>query len=114
VRCAADQSIEELPAGGTVIGLFPESSYEERTLDLQPGDVLLAFTDDLLRRSAHLPVGEMAAAITLELKNWISNAAQYDDLTFILLKVNPDVKLQEHRQECLCYVAQAFLPVFRR
>jgi putative ABC transport system permease protein len=102
-----DQLIEELPAGGTVIGLFPQSSYKEESLDLQAGDVLLAYTDgvtealnpqdeefgeerlkSLLRRSAHLPVAEMASMFTDELKNWIDNAAQYDDLTFILMKVN--------------------------
>jgi predicted permease len=108
LRCAADQSIEELPAGGTVIGLFPQSSYEESAVELRPGDVLIAFTDgvpeaqnpqeeefgeerlkDLLRRSAHLPVDEIASAIAGELKTWIGNAAQYDDLTFILVKVTP-------------------------
>jgi sigma-B regulation protein RsbU (phosphoserine phosphatase) len=108
LRCSADQSIEELPAGGTVIGLFPQTSYEEGVLDLQPGDVLIAFTDgvtealnpseeefgderlkNLLRRSAHLPVDEMASMIASELKSWMDTAAQYDDLTFILVKVNP-------------------------
>lgn len=80
---------------------------------MRPGDVLMAFTDgvpeaqnpqeeefgeerlkDLLRRSSHLPVSEMASMISSELKVWIDNAAQYDDLTFILVKVNaerPDV-----------------------
>ena len=29
----------------------------------------------------------MSAQITLELKNWIQDAAQYDDLTFVLMKV---------------------------
>ena len=107
LRCSADRSIEELPAGGTVIGLFPQADYEEGVLDLRPGDVFLAFTDgvpealnpkeeefgeerlkNLLRRSAHLPVGEMVSAITNELKNWMDSAVQYDDLTFILMKVN--------------------------
>ena len=38
-------TIEELPAGGTVIGLFPQMSYQEATLELQSDDVLIAFTD---------------------------------------------------------------------
>ena len=107
LRCTAGRSIEELPAGGTVIGLFPQSTFEEASIDLHPGDVLIAFTDgvpealnpqdeefgeerlkELLRQSAHLPVSEMAAEITNHLKTWIADAAQYDDLTFILLKVN--------------------------
>ena len=109
LRCAADQSIEELPAGGTVIGLFPKSTYEEAVVDLRPGDVLLAFTDgvpealnpkdeefgeerlkNLLRGTAHLPVDEMASAIATELKSWIDNAPQFDDLTFVLVKVSSD------------------------
>ena len=42
---------------------------------------------NLLRRTAHLPVDEMASTITTELKNWIDDAAQFDDLTFVLVKV---------------------------
>jgi phosphoserine phosphatase RsbU/P len=43
---------------------------------------------NLLRQSAHLPVDEMTSAITNELKNWMDDAAQYDDLTFIVVKVS--------------------------
>ena len=100
-------AVEELPAGGTVIGLFPKSNYEEASIGLLPGDVLMAFTDgvpealnpsdeefgeerlrSLLVQSANLTVDEMAARIAGELKSWIADAAQYDDLTFILVKVN--------------------------
>jgi phosphoserine phosphatase RsbU/P len=90
-----------------VIGMFPQESYEEAQTRLHPGDVLIIFTDgvtealnpgeeefgeerlkDLLRRLAHLPVNEMAAEISRELREWIAHAAQYDDLTFIVMKVN--------------------------
>ena len=100
-------SIEELKTGGAVIGLLPHLSYEEATIDLQPGDVLIAFTDgviealntneeefgedrlkDLIRRVAHLPVQEISTHISEELRRWISHAAQYDDLTFLVMKVN--------------------------
>jgi putative ABC transport system permease protein len=105
LRLAA--GIEELATGGTVIGMFPQASYEEAKVELQAGDVLVAFTDgvtealspgeeefgeerlkELLRRVAHLPVEEMSARISGELRDWISSAAQYDDLTFIVMKVN--------------------------
>jgi phosphoserine phosphatase RsbU/P len=105
LRLAA--GIEELATGGTVIGMFPQAVYEEAKVDLQPGDVLVAFTDgvtealspgeeefgeerlkELLRRVAHLPVEEMSAKISRALREWIDNAAQYDDLTFIVMKVN--------------------------
>jgi sigma-B regulation protein RsbU (phosphoserine phosphatase) len=107
-RSSADgaSDIEQLSVGGTVVGMFPEMDYEEATVDLHPGDVLLAFTDgvpeahnpeseefgeerlqQLLRGSAHLPADAISARIAAEMKNWIREAEQYDDLTFIVMKV---------------------------
>ncbi len=102
-----DGVIEELTTGGTIIGMFARSSYEEAAVRLQTGDVLLAFTDGVpealdpqdeefgedrlkqyLRSATHLPVDDMAAGLLQKLQAWISDAAQYDDLTFILMKVN--------------------------
>jgi sigma-B regulation protein RsbU (phosphoserine phosphatase) len=99
--------IEELTAGGMIIGMFPFASYQESVVDLQTGDVLIAFTDgvtealdpageefgeerlkELIRRVAHLPVVEMTAAISRELRDWIGDAPQHDDLTFVVMKVN--------------------------
>ena len=86
--------------------MFPQSRYEEAVVDLRQGDVLIAFTDgvpkalnpadeefgedrlkDALVRLSGLPVGEMSSRLLQELKQWISDAAQYDDLTFVLMKV---------------------------
>jgi phosphoserine phosphatase RsbU/P len=99
--------IEELDTGGTVIGLFPDMSYEEASIELRSGDVLLAFTDgvtealnpegeqfgeerlkNLLRRVASLDVDEMSCQVLHELKNWIQHATQHDDLTYLIMKVN--------------------------
>jgi sigma-B regulation protein RsbU (phosphoserine phosphatase) len=106
LRAGGDSPVEELTTGGTIIGMFPQTRYEEGTLALNTGDVLIVFTDgvtealnpadeefgedrlkDLLRTVGPLPVEEMSARITQELKDWIQDAAQYDDLTFVLLKV---------------------------
>src|SRR6185503_10003915 len=102
----ASTEIEQLSVGGTVVGMFPETSYEEATVELWPGDVLLVFTDGvpeahnpeneeygeerlqlLLRQTAHLPADEISARISAEMKDWIRDAEQYDDLTFIVMKV---------------------------
>ncbi len=99
--------IEELKTGGTIIGMFPSASYEEATLDLRSGDVLLAFTDGvtealntneeefgeerlkkLVQGLAHLPVQEMTARISQEIRKWIGDAPQHDDITFVVMKVN--------------------------
>jgi putative ABC transport system permease protein len=98
--------IEELKVGGMVVGMFPETEYEEATVELFPGDVLLAFTDGvpeahnpeneefgeerlqaLLRQTAQLPADEISARIAAEMNHWIRDAEQYDDLTFIVMKV---------------------------
>lgn len=103
---SAPPEIEELSTGGTVVGMFPEMEYEEATVELWPGDVLLAFTDgvpeahnpeneefgeerlqQLLRQTAHLPANEISARLSDEMKDWIRDAEQYDDLTFIVMKV---------------------------
>jgi sigma-B regulation protein RsbU (phosphoserine phosphatase) len=104
---ASTMQIDELSTGGTVIGMFPQASYEEAKVDLRRGDVLVLFTDgvtealnpseeefgearlkDLLRRVAHLPVDDMSAQISQELKRWIAHAEQHDDLTFMVMKVS--------------------------
>ena len=102
-------SIEELRAGGMIIGMFPFSQYEEGTVQLEPGDVLMLYTDgvseahnpqeeefgeerlkDSLRRHGHLSAEDMSAAILAELKQWMADAPQHDDLTFVLMKVQSD------------------------
>jgi serine phosphatase RsbU (regulator of sigma subunit) len=42
----------------------------------------------LLRQTAHLPADEISARIAAEMTNWIRDAEQYDDLTFIVMKVS--------------------------
>ncbi len=98
--------VEELSTGGMVIGMFAQASYEEAKVDLQSGDVLVAFTDgvtealnigeeeygeerlkELLKNVAHLPVGDMSTRITKALREWIGDAPQHDDLTFLVFKV---------------------------
>jgi sigma-B regulation protein RsbU (phosphoserine phosphatase) len=87
--------------------MFPEMRYEEATVALCSGDILLAFTDgvpeahnpeneefgeerlqQLLRQTADLPADEISLRISAELKDWIRDAEQYDDLTFIVMKVS--------------------------
>ena len=103
----ASVEIRELNVGGMVLGLFPEMAWEEATVDLQRGDVLIAFTDgvtealntteeefgetrlkDVIRGSLHLPAAEISARLSEALRLWILDTAQYDDLTFVVIKVN--------------------------
>ncbi|HEU4691177.1 MAG TPA: PP2C family protein-serine/threonine phosphatase, partial [Vicinamibacterales bacterium] len=102
-----EEQMEELTTGGAVVGMLPGLSYEEATVDLCSRDVLLAYTDGvteahnpdnvefgeerlkaLLREVAHLSADGIRTRIEAELKAWIKDAEQYDDLTFVVMKVN--------------------------
>jgi putative ABC transport system permease protein len=106
---SAGAPIEELATGGMIIGMFPSASYEESVIDLHPGDVLMAFTDgvtealnpaeeefgeerlkELLLRVAHLPIREITATVSKDLRAWIADAPQHDDITFVVLKIDED------------------------
>jgi sigma-B regulation protein RsbU (phosphoserine phosphatase) len=41
-------SIDTLETGGAPVGMFPDSSYEEGLVQLDPGDVVIAYTDGVI------------------------------------------------------------------
>jgi len=103
----AGAPIEELAEGGMIIGMFPAATYQEAVVHLRPGDILLAFTDGvtealnaageefgedrlqtLIRRVAGLPIQDLTAAVSQELRDWVGSAIQHDDITFVAMKVN--------------------------
>ena len=98
-------TIEELAAGGTVLGLFPEASFDSSSVALEPDDVLLIYTDgvpeslntsgdefgeerlkQVLRAGLHLPAAALADRLSRELTQWSAGAPQHDDLTFVVMK----------------------------
>ncbi len=103
------QSIR-LDCGGPVIGLLPEASYEQGSLSVHPGDLLLAYTDGVSEamNSAEEEWGEEAMILaaqqawdgtTEELVKTIfaaadafaDGASQHDDMTVLLMKCSPHV-----------------------
>ncbi|HEY1306312.1 MAG TPA: ADOP family duplicated permease [Vicinamibacterales bacterium] len=107
-RSRAGVEIAELTVGGTVLGLFPAVTFEEATIDLCPGDILVAFTDgvteamnaagdefgedrlkELLRSNADAFPAEIASRLSNHVRDWIGDAEQHDDLTFVVVAVNP-------------------------
>jgi predicted permease len=98
--------IVELTAGGTVLGLFPAMAYEEGSVHLSPGDVLVAFTDGvpealneqgeefgeervkaLLCGAAGRSAADISAAFVEAMRDWVGTAEQYDDLTVVVVVV---------------------------
>jgi serine phosphatase RsbU (regulator of sigma subunit) len=101
----ADGNIEELTTCGLPIALLPEATYERRETIVEPGAVLLIYTDgitecenkagdeyglDRLRasyaRSFRLPIGNIAEAIQNDVSEFVGDVPFPDDRTFLLLQ----------------------------
>ena len=102
----ADGSILRLDKGGTVVGLLGDRQYEEAAITLQPGDLLIAYSDgvtepenefgdfgearmvELVHRNRHLPLPEISEGIMQAIQDWIGAAEQPDDITMVLARQN--------------------------
>lgn len=99
-------SIEQLESGGPVIGFFEDCFYEEATIELQSGDVLVAYTDGLtesfnvdgeefgerrlseaLLENSHLAPCELGEKILEIVRQWSGQTPLHDDLTFLIMKM---------------------------
>jgi len=95
-----------LETGGPVVGLLPMSSYEQATIVLEPGDMLVAFTDGIseamdLVNEEWGEEGLIAAAwklygtgaqqtmhqLMVAADKFVSGARQHDDMTLIVANV---------------------------
>ncbi len=104
---AADGGIDELTTSGLALGIIDDVQFEQKTIDLAEGDVVLFYTDgaiDMLdpgggefgndRLAALLSEhkGEsaesIAAAIDAGVHAWAAGEPQYDDFTLIVVKRN--------------------------
>jgi sigma-B regulation protein RsbU (phosphoserine phosphatase) len=109
-RCAETGNIEviRLEAGGPVIGLIESCAYEQTTLQLQPGDILLCFTDgiseamtqeeeewsedrliDCLAQCPDLPAAQLVNCLMEAADDFAGGAPQHDDMTLLIMKVLP-------------------------
>jgi sigma-B regulation protein RsbU (phosphoserine phosphatase) len=96
-----------LEAGGPVVGLLPFAPYTEQALTLEPGDLLLLYTDGISEAMTHEDEewGEermIEAAQTVRDKSaeeilqalfhaadaFTAGAPQHDDMTMLVLKLN--------------------------
>jgi sigma-B regulation protein RsbU (phosphoserine phosphatase) len=98
--------ILRLEEGGPVVGLLPDASYQQCILTLQPGDVLLGYTDGIseamnarddewgedrmIEKAAsclHLSAQQMLDTLIESADGFASGAPQHDDMTLILMKI---------------------------
>ncbi len=104
----ADRSVEPLPqTGGTVLGLFEDSSYEAGEVALAPGDGLFTYTDGVteasdatgeeftaarlqpcLAANSGCDLDEVIAAVGAEVAAFVGEAPQADDITMLAVRYN--------------------------
>jgi phosphoserine phosphatase RsbU/P len=103
----AASGIRRLETGGVVLGLFEHASYEEETVTLEPGDLIIVFsdgvteamnpdseefTDDRLLDCANKHRGQtpqqVLDALLADLHEFCAGATQSDDVTAVLVRYN--------------------------
>ncbi|MDP9160425.1 MAG: SpoIIE family protein phosphatase [Acidobacteriota bacterium] len=99
-----DGSIRRLDRGGTVVGLFDQVHYEERSVPLGRGDLFLAYSDgvtependfgefgeerliELVQQNQDLPLQRITEIVTAAVEDWIGANEQPDDITLVLAR----------------------------
>jgi phosphoserine phosphatase RsbU/P len=100
-----DGAVERLEKGGLILGLFEHATFEEDTVVMKAGDVLITFSDGVTealsvsgeefgesrllecvqgRRDASVP--ELLEAILASVREFTSGAMQSDDVTALVLR----------------------------
>jgi sigma-B regulation protein RsbU (phosphoserine phosphatase) len=97
-------AVRRLEAGGTVVGLFDNMTYDEGSVQMHPGEIFVAYSDgvtepenefgefgedrliDLVSANRHLPLVQISQAVTSAVDDWIGDNEQPDDITLVLAR----------------------------
>jgi sigma-B regulation protein RsbU (phosphoserine phosphatase) len=97
-------SVRRLDQGGTVVGLMDGMHYDEDSFHMQPGDILVAYSDgvtependfgefgeermmEVVSRYRDEPLHVISTQVMLALDAWIGAEEQPDDITLVLAR----------------------------
>ncbi len=101
-------AVLRIEADGPVVGLLPTASYSQQRVVLQAGDLLIAYTDGISEamtveeeewgeermlaaacKASAQPAQGILEAIFAEADAFTAGAAQYDDMSLLLFKLDP-------------------------
>jgi sigma-B regulation protein RsbU (phosphoserine phosphatase) len=107
---SAAWEVIRLTAGGTVVGLLESFPYQQETVDMQPGDLLVAFTDGIseamnphdeewgeermietIESCAAQSANQLVSSIIAAADAFAAGAQQHDDMTLVVLRVQDQV-----------------------
>ena len=99
--------VERLDEGGTVVGLFEEVPYTQGTLRVEPGSLLVAFSDGLtepenvygeeygmerlkeeILRQTNVAPHRVAENLIAAAEQWAGSAEQADDITVVVARMD--------------------------
>jgi sigma-B regulation protein RsbU (phosphoserine phosphatase) len=111
-------STQRLDSTGTVLGLTGRAVYEERTIRIDPGDVLVAFTDgvteatdiegqqwgengvlNVLRRCKHARLSELVAEMLESAARFADPTAPADDRTAVVVRLTDSAERTSQGEE---------------
>lgn len=94
-----------LDVTGSVVGAFPSLVYEEQTIPMEPGDLLVAYTDgitepenaygedfgairlaDIIMQYRSAPVTTIVARVLDAVRSWSASPEQADDMTLMVVR----------------------------
>jgi phosphoserine phosphatase RsbU/P len=99
-----DGGVRRLEAGGTVVGLFDNMTYDEGSVEMHHGEIFVAYSDgvtepenefgefgeerliELVSENRHLPLIQVSQAVTSAVDDWIGDKEQPDDITLVLAR----------------------------
>ncbi len=97
-------SVRRLDCGGSVVGLLDGMEYEQATVTLEPGEILIAYSDgvtependfgefgeerllEIVARHRHLSLSVISSHVLQALNAWIGQSEQPDDITLVLAR----------------------------
>ncbi len=111
VLLRVDGTLEELTTGGLLLGMLGEQIYQQDTVELAPGEIIVLYTDgiteavgpaadeddyeamfgedalfEVMRRNRHLPAAGIKDAILDAVATHTSGVAQSDDITLVVIR----------------------------
>ncbi len=99
-----DGSVRRLDCGGTVVGLMDGMEYDQETIGMGSGDIMVAYSDgvtependfgdfgedrmmEVVRRYRHEPLHVISSQVMQALDAWIGAEEQPDDITLVLAR----------------------------
>ena len=99
-------SVRKLGTGGTVIGIFADSLYDQDTVEMNEGGILVAYTDgvieslneygeefgenriiQLVQSNRNMDAESLKAMIVEQVLSWTSTEERGDDMTLMVARI---------------------------